>query len=580
MDNNRKQLAILFILFLVFTYKVAVWDPYFSPKAVEDAALKSASVASVESGLEQDKGAVVGEISRSAEIARPVVDGNSSEEMGLATEGAVTGEFEVPSDDYFIVETAELRAEIALHGGTVRKLFLREYKETNKKKSPLLNLVQGSGDFEFVAGSQSDAGLNYRLEDSEFSSGKTYRVDSGEKVFRLVAQAPGGGLLSKFYSFSADGYFFDLQVSSKQDAALSLGSKLYIKRVIGKDDPSLHDNFGGSGLAWYDGEKVHREGYPTIKEGAESFSAVRWLGLGDKYFSTTLVAPEAPLSGGIERQAENYRAYLNTAASEVSVRIFTGPKSYQLLENADYDLRKLINFGWTGFVAAPLLLALHMFYSIFGNFGVAIVVLTISVKLLLYPLSAVSFKSMKAMQDLQPDMKRIRETISDKALQQQELMALYKRKGVNPMGGCLPMLMQIPIFFGLYSALQLDIELRHAPFAFWINDLSAKENFEVFGYAVPVMVILLVVSMVVQQWITPSTADPAQKKMMMFMPFVMGFLFMGFPAGLTLYWLTNNLISIAQTQGLHQTSEKNALAVTLATGLAVFSVAFVLAQVG
>ncbi|MCB0359410.1 MAG: YidC/Oxa1 family insertase periplasmic-domain containing protein, partial [Bdellovibrionales bacterium] len=260
------------------------------------------------------------------------------------------------------------------------------------------------------------------------------------------------------------------------------------------------------------------------------------------------------------KTGELFRSRMSGTDTSGEFKIFVGPKKYELLESIDNGYERNINFGWTGFVAAPLLMLLHFFYHILGNYGLAIVGLTILVKFALFPLTNASFKQMKAMQEIQPEMKRIRETVKDKQQQQLELMALYKKNNVNPLGGCLPMLLQMPIFIGLYSALLLAIELRHAPFALWINDLSVAERLHVGGVGIPVMVMLMMVSMVVQQWMMPATGDPMQKKIMMVvMPVVFGFLFVNFPAGLTLYWLSNNLISIAQSRAVSHGNPRLAL---------------------
>jgi YidC/Oxa1 family membrane protein insertase len=223
---------------------------------------------------------------------------------------------------------------------------------------------------------------------------------------------------------------------------------------------------------------------------------------------------------------------------------------------------------------------MHKFFSIFGNYGVAIVVLTILVKAVLFPLNSVSFRNMKAMQDLQPEIQRLREQYKDPQQQQQQIMSLYKRKNVNPLGGCFPMLLQLPIFIGLFSALRLSVELRHAHFAFWINDLSATERLEVFGFGVPVMVVLFVASMVIQQWTMPSTMDATQKKIMMVVPVLFGFMFASFPAGLTLYFLINNLISIGQQRALQTGGDAHAVKVTSIVSVALFLLAILMSKLG
>ena len=159
-------------------------------------------------------------------------------------------------------------------------------------------------------------------------------------------------------------------------------------------------------------------------------------------------------------------------------------------------------------------------------------------------------------------------------------MSLYKKRGVNPLGGCLPILLQMPIFIGLYSALMLAVELRHAPFALWVHDLSAPEKLMLGGFGIPVMVLLFITSMLIQQWITPSNIDPTQKKMMMVMPLIFGFMFAKMPAGLTLYYLTNNLISIGQQRAIQGKGGKSAVLVTASVSLAVFLFAFALVKLG
>jgi YidC/Oxa1 family membrane protein insertase len=182
------------------------------------------------------------------------------------------------------------------------------------------------------------------------------------------------------------------------------------------------------------------------------------------------------------------------------------------------------------------------------------------------------------MQDLQPEIKALRERIKDPNQLNQEVMALYQKRGVNPLGGCFPMVMQMPIFLGMYNALQRDIDLRHAPFALWVNDLSAPEGLHVFGIAIPVMILLMGASMLWQQVTTPSAADPAQKKAMYVVPvvFTVMFVLFPFPSGLVLYWLVNNVISIVQQMALRSEKGANPLKATMIGSVCVFAVAFVL----
>jgi YidC/Oxa1 family membrane protein insertase len=227
-----------------------------------------------------------------------------------------------------------------------------------------------------------------------------------------------------------------------------------------------------------------------------------------------------------------------------------------ILSEAGYDLKKVINFGWFDLLAKPCLWFMNKLYSVIPNYGIAIIIMTIIIKVLLWPLGSKSYKSMNEMKRIQPLMAGIREKYKDdKKKQNQEMMALYKTYKINPMGGCLPMLMQLPVFLALYNMLYTAIELRHAPFFGWINDLSAPDRLFNFDfsipfmqppYGIPVLTLIMGVSMFFQQKMSPPPGDPTQAKMMMFMPIVFTFIFINFSSGLVLYWLVNNLLSMGQ----------------------------------
>jgi len=209
------------------------------------------------------------------------------------------------------------------------------------------------------------------------------------------------------------------------------------------------------------------------------------------------------------------------------------------LRQVGADAEKLVDFGWFTVVGKPLLWFLNMTNKFTGNYGIDIIILSLLIKIIFLPLTQISFKSMKEMQKVQPEMSRLREIYkNDKARLQQEIMLLYKRRKINPMSGCLPMVIQIPVFIALYNVLQYTFEIRHAPFVLWITDLSAKDPI----YLTP---LVMGATMVIQQKMTPTAADPAQAKMFMLMPVMFTFLFLSFPSGLVLYWLVNNVLSIA-----------------------------------
>ncbi|RLA99419.1 MAG: hypothetical protein DRG37_04765 [Deltaproteobacteria bacterium] len=222
---------------------------------------------------------------------------------------------------------------------------------------------------------------------------------------------------------------------------------------------------------------------------------------------------------------------------------YIGPKELKTLKLAGYDLNKALDFGFFDFFAKPMLISLNWINSYIHSYGWSIIILTVTIKLLLYPLSLKSFKSMKELQKIQPLMKEIQAKYKDdKSRLNQELMKLYSEHKVNPMGGCLPMLLQIPILFALYRIFLSAIELRHTPFHIvgtWLPDLSAKDPY----YITP---ILMGLSWFIQQKMTPMGGDPAQQKMMLFMPVIFTIFFLNFPSGLVIYWLVSNVLSIAQ----------------------------------
>ncbi len=227
-------------------------------------------------------------------------------------------------------------------------------------------------------------------------------------------------------------------------------------------------------------------------------------------------------------------------------------------------IERSIDFGLFWFISIPLLYVLHFFHGFTVSYGIDIIILTVLIKILMAPLTHKSYVSMKQMQKLQPQMERLKERFSeDKEKLNKEIMELYKRNGVNPLGGCLPMVLQLPVFYGLYNCLGTPIELRHAPFL-WIKDLSRPDwqslTFSVPSWwpaalpaGVPVLTILMGASMFLQQWMTPTAGDPNQKKMMMLMPLIFTFMFVSFPAGLTVYWLVNNLLTIVQQYWINRT---------------------------
>ncbi len=276
---------------------------------------------------------------------------------------------------------------------------------------------------------------------------------------------------------------------------------------------------------------------------------IRWYCFEGEYFAALLIPPptERSLSIALRGDEKNLLKIRGTVSSvsippkqgvKVPYRIYIGPKEIGALRELGVGGEKLVDFGFFSIVAKPILWFLKLTNKVTKNFGIDIIIMSILIKIIFLPLTQISMKSMKEMQKVQPEMNRLREAYkNDKARLQQEIMLLYKRRKINPMSGCLPMLIQIPVFIALYNALQNAIEMRHAPFFWWIKDLSAKDPI----YVTP---LIMGATMVLQQKMTPTSADPTQAKMFMLMPIMFTFLFLSFPSGLVLYWLVNNVLSI------------------------------------
>ena len=304
-----------------------------------------------------------------------------------------------------------------------------------------------------------------------------------------------------------------------------------------------------------------------------------WLGFTDKYWMSVLIPdPDQPINVNYRHGnngRDNYRAgyvgqifKINKGESIIyKGKLFAGAKNLDILKKYSENLSiprftDAIDWGWFSFLTKPISYAINWFYSYVGNFGLAIIAFTILMRLILFPLAQASFKSMAKMKKLQPEMQRLKETYpNDRQKMQQELMALYKREGANPVAGCLPILVQIPIFFSLYKVLFVTIEMYHAPFYGWIHDLSAPDPlgimtlFGIVKWDVPailsiinigILPIFMGFTMWLQQKLNPAPADPTQAKIFALLPFVFTFVLAGFAAGLVLYWSVNNILSIAQ----------------------------------
>lgn len=485
------------------------------------------------------------------------------------------------------IESNEARFSIAHLGARAIGVSLAQYKLTLGAESPLdlaSDLSAVGYPLGVYAGSESDETVRYTLASVNgapaTSQTANLKVAPNSKVIvEFKGVFPSGIGITKRLTISADSYLIPVEV--KLDRPLPAGQVVWLEWARHFPIESSSRSAGLSHVTYLDGfDKIRHASPEELTVAYRDFGTTKWVSLGDLYFMTSLIPSVSGRNTMIAREGEIYLVRVAGAQDGGVFSLYAGPKDYKLLEQlGDYQLQRSIDLGWFSFLALPLLWLLHALYTVLHNYGLAVIALTLIVKAVLLPLSKASFESMKAMQELQPEIKALRERVKDPTQLNQETFALYKRKGVNPMGGCLPMFIQIPVFLGLYQALLNSIELRHSPFALWITDLSAPEKLQVLGIGVPVMVLLMAASMIIQTWTSPNpSADPVQQKTMMLMPVVFAGMFIIFPmpAGLVLYMLVNNLISITQQMYMRNAEKGSVYVGTLVASVAIFGAGFIL----
>lgn len=464
-----------------------------------------------------------------------------------------------------IVDTSMYRMTLSERGGTLIGLVLKEYRESIAPDSPLKELIHedinGGSVFLELSGQSGP-----KLEDAVFTAdlaSDTLNVTSEASDIRFQYRTPTGLVVEKTYRFFPDSYLIDLTVSLYNGSEYvyqgSLGVGL--RNTLSEDAGQIAFE-GPSGFINGQLEQVDVD---DIEEKNKYVGKVGWIAIEDRYFMSSLI-PDDGFEGhmflgysnnNIKNQIVREISGLSPQGTDtMAAKLFIGPKSLSLLRSLNNGLDKAINFGWFDFLAKPCLWFMNFIYGFIPNYGIAIIILTIVTRAVFWPLAKKSYKSMGEMRKIQPLMQEVREKYKDdKARMNQEMMTLYKTYKINPMGGCLPMLIQMPVFFALYRMLYSAIELRHAPFFGWITDLSAPDRLFDFGfkipfmeapYGIPVLTIVMGASMLLQQKMTPTPGDPTQAKIMMLMPVIFTFIFINFSSGLVLYWLVSNIFSMAQ----------------------------------
>ncbi len=422
--------------------------------------------------------------------------------------------------------------------GFFKRLFLKEYTVDKKRKEPVDLLREGFIDvYDVITINEAPHKVTY--SDAVFSE--------NEAAVSITLKTVLSGLaVTKHITIDKNSYAGTIKYSfsNKNETPVKITPAVVIsqqfKGIDATEEGKPSPHFFANKSFETPSERQLKKGYQTIN--------TTFGGVAEKYFALFFIDPKEQMLASSLLKEEQVETMLSLASFnlekdrqfEQELKFFAGPKQPEILKPIGYHLAAAVDYGFFHFIARPLLVILNFFYKYTRNYGISIILLTILIKLAFYPLSQKSYKSMKALQKLQPKMEEIRKKYAnDREALNRETMLLYKRYGVNPLSGCLPMLVQIPFFIALYQALMNAIELRHAPFMLWINDLSGKDPL----YITP---ILMGITMLIQQMLTPSSGDPTQKKMMYILPVVFTFMFLNFPSGLVLYWLINNIFSILQ----------------------------------
>ena len=459
-----------------------------------------------------------------------------------------------------IVHTDLIVAEIDTLGATLKRIELLKHKED--KDSPANFVLLGPEHrYEAQSGLTGEEGPNHRTLWS-LQPGSTNLAPGQETLeVRLSAQGKDGLSVTKVYRFKRDSYIIDVVLEMKNAGSGPAAPATYFQLTHdGKSSANSNavaSTFGAqsfNGYAVYTEEKKFQKvQLPDVDKGKADYIKQAndgWLAYVQHYFVVGWI-PHAGATRSYEvlkRDDGLYSGYVRMPAGTIppgadavaAMSLYAGPQEKSRLAAVAPGFDLVVDYGWLTIIAWPLFWLLEKYHGLSGNWGVAIILLTVTIKLVFFPLSAASYKSMAKMKLITPRMTKIREMYEhDRAKMNQAMMELYKTEKINPLGGCFPILVQIPVFIALYWVLLAAIELRHAPFMLWIQDLSALDPY----YVLP---ILMTITMVVQTRLNPVPPDPVQAKVMQFMPFVFSVFFFFFPAGLVLYWLVNNILSILQ----------------------------------
>jgi YidC/Oxa1 family membrane protein insertase len=464
------------------------------------------------------------------------------------------------------VDTPLYRIEISEKRAAFTSFVLKDYREKAENTSPLKELLAADFPLETVILGFTGKSIP-DLENAVYSTEpdrEILTVFESAQELTFYWESDSGIKIEKIFTFSPESYLIGLMVKIKNGSDQTIQDHLTL--ALRATTPKAKRMYGFEGPSALINDQLEEIKIDDIEEQSTFSGNLKWIAIQDRYFLGSIIAENGgqasmklalKTNDVIEAQFVQPEKIIRPGTQhQHGYYLFFGPKSMRLVNKVGHDLGKAVDFGWFDVIAKPCLWLMNFLHDYIPNYGLAIIILTIMIKAVLWPLGSKSYKSMSEMKKIQPLMKEIREKHKDdKKKMNQEVMALYKTYKINPLGGCLPMVVQLPVFFALYRMLYQAIELRHAPFFLWINDLSAPDRLFRFGFTVPfmepphgipVLTLVMGASMLLQQKMSPPMGDPTQAKMMMLMPIVFTVIFINFSSGLVLYWLVNNILSIAQ----------------------------------
>jgi YidC/Oxa1 family membrane protein insertase len=497
------------------------------------------------------------------EVAKPAA-GNAPAVKGdvpQASTSVAPGAAAVPAgaapakSEIVTITTDVVKVDIDTMGGEIKRLEMLKHKDAVDPTKNMLLFDPGSK--HTYLGQSGLIGGDFPNHKSAFTAKPGPRtLDNGNQVQLVLESEQGGVKLIKTYTFTRGNYTIGVKHDIVNNSGAPINPSLYLQLVRDgnnmENESHFYSTFTGP-VVYTDTDKYQKMTFEDIEEGKAKHATKAddgWVALVQHYFVTAIVPPEKMTREIYTKKIGNNLYATGTilpvgtvapgAATSVESRLYSGPQETETLEKLAPGLDLVKDYGLLTIIAKPIFWLMTQIHKILGNWGWTIIALTVLIKLAFFPLSAASYRSMAKMKTVTPKMQSIRERFkSDPAKMNQAMMELYRTEKINPLGGCLPILVQIPVFIALYWVLLASVEMRNAPWLGWIHDLAAPDPF----YILPV---LMAISMFIQTKLNPTPPDPIQAKVMMFMPIVFSVMFFFFPAGLVLYWVVNNILSIAQ----------------------------------